>query len=224
MLKMVLDEDELQRLYMDECWPVIRIAEKFQCSTGVIYNHLDSLGITRKPGELKHQTVALSLGDVYHERKIIECIDKSTSKYRYWYLVQCLQCQATQTLRAVCILKYGCPSCSQEHRNLDYPNPPYRFRSLLDTTRCGWVRCPDPMLAPVFDKNSGSAGHVDHNRRCPFGHDPKKACKHCIRSYVHRNCNLIIVKWDWALDQSELVSSIPADVAKYLALGSSVEG
>lgn len=218
MLKIELDNDELQRLYTDERWPVIRIAEKFGCSIGVIYNHLGFLGITRKPNELKHQTVALNLGDVYNERKVIECITKVTGKHRYWYLVQCLQCQATQTLRAGCVLKFGCPSCSQEHRNLDYPNHPYHFRPLLDTTRCGWVRCPNPTLVPRVDKNSANSGHVDHNHHCTR-HTTHKACKHCIRSYVHRNCNLTIAKWDWA--QTEGLP-IPDDIAEYLAVGSSI--
>lgn len=215
MLKIDLDNDELKRLYVDEKWPVIRIAEKFQCSTGVIYNHLHLLDITRRPGELKHQEAVLNPGDVYNGRRIVGSVIKPTGKRRHSYLVRCLQCQAKQTLRADGVVRFGCPSCSQERRNLDNPNHPYRFRSLLDTTKCGWVRCPHPTLTPGVDKNSGNSGHVDHNHRCTR-HASQKACKRCIRAYVHRDCNLIIAKWDWA--QSEGLP-VPDDVAAYLSIG-----
>lgn len=216
-IRIDIDEDEMKRLYVDEQWPAIRVAEKLGVHVNIIYNRLRALSLTRKPGESLYLSTALNPGEIYNGRKILKRVSVSTGKHRRLYLVQCLQCGAKSTIRSECIVKFGCPSCSSEHRNLDYPAMPFHFRPLLDTTKCNWVKCPNPTLIPDFDKYSKNCGHVDHNRRCPYTHDRRKACKHCIRGYVHRNCNLEIAKWDWALYNG--LGPIPDDVVAYLSIG-----
>jgi hypothetical protein len=210
--RMELDEVEIKRLYLEERWSAVAIAAKMGCEYKAILRRVRGMGLSREPllpSHLAQSDKILFPGTVYNDRVVLEQSYNSKRRTRQ-YLVKCLVCESTRTLDYTHVVRNRCRCYNGTYKGKDYPRSPYAFKSMFPQDLCGWVRCSDPTAAFI-------RGEVDHNHGCTRGHPSNKACRHCVRAYVHHECNAIIGRWDWAHSEGLV---IPDDVAAYLVLGS----